>query len=164
MLRDVMDVLRQVISAEPPPIEQLAPHVPPAVGSVLRHALSKDPDQRFANILDFASALLRASGTSLPPPVDALGVAHTLPAGPLRLAHGDRYQTGLRAKTPTDVMAPTIANSFTPDDLSRALDMAREMEQVGVRVWAMAAEEARMLYHAMRGETEAVRRCRERVD
>src|SRR5688500_4038336 len=31
---DVMDVLRQVISAEPPPIEQLAPHVPTAAAEV----------------------------------------------------------------------------------------------------------------------------------
>ncbi|MES1183343.1 MAG: serine/threonine-protein kinase, partial [Myxococcales bacterium] len=67
---DVMDVLRQVISTDPPPIEQLAPHVSPDVGDILRRALSKDPDHRFASITEFASALLRASGTSLPPPVD----------------------------------------------------------------------------------------------
>jgi len=130
---DVMDVLRQVISAEPPPIEQLAPHVPPEAGAVLRRALSKDPDQRFASIADFANALLRAAGTSLPPPVDALGVAHTLPAGPPSRAPlpSDRYETGLRARTPADVMAPTIANSFSPNDLSRALDMARQAHGMG---------------------------------
>jgi hypothetical protein len=53
---------------------------------------------------------------------------------------------------------------FTYEFGPRALEVAHEMEQLGVRVWAMAAEEVRMLYHAMRGETEAVRRCRERVE
>ena len=47
---------------------------------------------------------------------------------------------------------------------NRALAIAREMEELGVRVWAMAAEEVRMLHHAMRGEAEAVQRCRERVE
>lgn len=137
---DVMEVLRQVISAEPAPIEQLAPHVPPAAGEVLRRALSKDPEQRFASITDFATALLRASGTSLPPPVDALAVAMTLPAGPPASGQQgvaarqalDRYQTGMRQKTPADVSAPTIgANSFSTNDLSRALDQARQAHGMG---------------------------------
>jgi hypothetical protein len=46
----------------------------------------------------------------------------------------------------------------------RALEIAREMESLDVRVWAMAAEEVRMLHHALRGESEAVQRCRERVE
>jgi hypothetical protein len=46
----------------------------------------------------------------------------------------------------------------------RALEMASEMETLGVRVWSMAAEEVRMLYHAFRGETEEVQRYRERVE
>jgi hypothetical protein len=46
----------------------------------------------------------------------------------------------------------------------RAIAMARELEELGVRVWAMAAEEVRMLHHAMRGEAEAVQRFRERVE
>jgi len=137
---DVMDVLRQVISSEPPAIEQLAPHVPPDAGDVLRRALSKDPEQRFPSITEFANALLRASGTSLPPPVDSLGLAMTVPAGPppgsaskpvAPQKPSDRYQTGMRAKTPADVTAPTLANAFSPNDLSRALDQARQAHGMG---------------------------------
>lgn len=136
---DVMDVLRQVISTEPPPIEQLAPHVPPEAGDVLRRALSKDPEQRFASIADFATALLRAAGTSLPPPVDALAVAMTVPAGPPVGSSpnharpvSDRYQTGMRQKTPADVSAPTVGvSSFSTNDLSRALDQARQAHGMG---------------------------------
>ncbi len=47
---------------------------------------------------------------------------------------------------------------------TRALETAREMEELGVVVWAMAAEEIRMLHHACRGESEAVEHCRERVE
>ncbi|MDD9943749.1 MAG: hypothetical protein OXU20_22090, partial [Myxococcales bacterium] len=46
----------------------------------------------------------------------------------------------------------------------RSLEVAREMETLGVRVWAMAAEEVRMLHHAFRGESEAVAQYRERVE
>jgi serine/threonine protein kinase len=135
---DVMDVLRQVISADPPPIEQLAPHVSSDIGDVLRRGLSKDPEHRFPSITQFASALTRASGTSLPPPIEGLGVANTLPAGPPAAVAtvaarqpSDRYQTGLRAKTPANASAPTLANPFSPNDLSRALDQARQAHGMG---------------------------------
>jgi serine/threonine-protein kinase len=143
---DVMDVLRQVISAEPPPIEQLAPHVPTEAGDVLRRALSKDPEQRFASIVDFAAALLRASGASVPPPINALGVAATMPVGAPSTAPkateerrpSDRYQTGLRQKTPAMPAAPAVeggpsplANVFNPHDLARALDQARQAHGMG---------------------------------
>ena len=140
---DVMEVLRQVISADAPPIEQLAPHVPVDAGDVLRRAMSKDPDQRFGSITEFASALLRASGTSLPPPVDGLAVAMTVPAPapasapqsvPQPRGKGgpsDRYRTGLRTKTPDDATAPTLLNHFSTNELSRALEQARQAHGMG---------------------------------
>jgi serine/threonine-protein kinase len=134
---DVMDVLRQVISAEPPAIEQLAPHVPVAAGEVLRRALSKDPQQRFGNITEFASALVHAIGASLPPP-EALGRAMTLPASaptsaapPAAPRPSDRYQTGLRARTPGDATAATLAHTFSSNDLGRALAQARQAHGMG---------------------------------
>jgi serine/threonine protein kinase len=136
---DVMEVLRQVISAEPPPLTQLAPHVPDAAAEVLRRALSKDAEQRFPSITEFAAALLRGSGTSLPPPVEGLGVAMTVPvgapsSGPVvteARSPSNRFQTGTRTKTPADVSAPTLANTFSTADLTRALDQARQAHGMG---------------------------------
>ena len=45
-----------------------------------------------------------------------------------------------------------------------ALRGAEELESLGIRVWAMAADQIRMLYHAFRGESEDVQRYRERVE
>jgi len=155
---DVMDVLRQVISSDPPPIEQLAPHVSTDVGDILRRALSKDPEQRFPSISEFASALMRAAGTSLPPPVEGLGLAVTLPAGPnpgarpaeTPRAAGARYQTGLRAKTPASPSAPTIANTFSTNDLGRAIDQARQAHGMGdIELAVNNAETALMVADAI---------------
>ncbi|HVW27610.1 MAG TPA: protein kinase [Polyangiaceae bacterium] len=45
-----------------------------------------------------------------------------------------------------------------------ALRGAAELEKLGIRTWAMAADQIRMLYHAFRGESEHVQRYRERVE
>jgi serine/threonine protein kinase len=135
---DVMEVLRQVISSEPPPIEALAPHVSEGTGAALQRALSKSPEQRFPSITEFASALLRASGASLPPPIDGLSV---VPAGAPTSAPSseprsrdqrvplDRYETGQRPAS--DPSAPTLYNTFSTGDLTRALDQARQAHGMG---------------------------------
>ncbi len=166
---DVMEVLRQVISAQAPPIEQLAPHVPVEAGAVLRRAMAKDPNERFGSIIEFASALVRASGTSLPPPVDGLAVAVTVPAGapssaPQSVSQpkekggpSDRNSTtGLRTKTPGGTAvpaaptAPTVLNNFSTSDLSRALEQARQAHGMGdVELAVNNAETALLVADAM---------------
>ncbi len=136
---DVMDVLRQVISSEPPPIEQLAPHVSEGLGDVLRRALSKDPEQRFPGITEFSTALVRASGCSVPPPHEATGPTAPPPAAPPsrgptpepRSQPYSRQHTGLRGRTPASPTASTLANTFTLSDLGRALDQARQAQGLG---------------------------------
>ena len=54
---DMMEILEQVITSDPPRIEDLAPQLPAGVGSVLRHAMAKAPEQRFDTVVDFANAL-----------------------------------------------------------------------------------------------------------
>lgn len=55
-----------------------------------------------------------------------------------------------------------LASAFTFGSV--ALDTAREMDELGVRVWAMTADHLRLLYHALRGETEQVQHYLARVE
>jgi serine/threonine-protein kinase len=162
---DVMDVLRQVISAEPPDLTELAPHVPREASSVLRRALSKDADQRFASITEFANALQLAAGMSLLPPVEPIGRAPTLPAGapdPAPRAagrHGSpRYQTGMQPKGPADPTATTVASGFSADDLTRAIDRARQAHGMGdIEMAVNSAETALLVADALASPEAAAR-------
>jgi len=46
----------------------------------------------------------------------------------------------------------------------RALAHARELDELGVRVWSMAADNVRLLYYAIRGESEQMQHYLERID
>ncbi|HVW24079.1 MAG TPA: protein kinase [Polyangiaceae bacterium] len=46
----------------------------------------------------------------------------------------------------------------------RALEEARHMESLGVKAWAVTADQVRMLYHALRGESAEVKTYMERVE
>lgn len=45
-----------------------------------------------------------------------------------------------------------------------ALKIAERMEQLGFNIWRMAADQIRLLYHALRGESEQMQRFSERVE
>ncbi len=134
---DVMEVLRQVIGSEPPALDELAPHVPRETAEVLRRALAKDPARRFGSMKEIAGALLSSSGTSLPPPSEVLGVARTIPAAPSEPSAGAgakrdgsaRPLTGTLAKA--DPTATTIAARAEADDVTLALDRARQAYDLG---------------------------------
>src|SRR5713101_1169802 len=51
----------QHVSASPPRLRERVPSISPAVERVVLKALEKDPRQRFAHVLEFASALKQAS-------------------------------------------------------------------------------------------------------
>ena len=58
---NVIEVIRQHISASPPHIRQEKPSIPAAVEDVILKALAKDPQQRFPGVMAFAQALENAS-------------------------------------------------------------------------------------------------------
>ena len=45
------------LTAQPPPVRSFCPEAPPAVESALARALSKEPAERFQNVIDFTAAL-----------------------------------------------------------------------------------------------------------
>ena len=138
---NVMDVLQQVVSTEAPSIEAFAPHVPIAVSAVLKRGLAKDPEARFANILEFAVALSTACEFSLPPPVDAFTVALTVPASgtsptarramPSDPQSGERFQTGQRRAASRFGNASTLSGTAKLQDIPVALEHARQALGLG---------------------------------
>ncbi|HEY3667689.1 MAG TPA: serine/threonine-protein kinase [Polyangiaceae bacterium] len=142
---DLMEVLQKVVSAEAPPIERFAPHVPPVVGSVLRRGLAKEPAERYPNVLDFAVAFSAACDSSVPPPVDVLGVARTMPApvsAPIPSGHrqvgtvaserNDRVETGPQARAASKLgNASTLNGAASLQDIPVALERARQALGLG---------------------------------
>jgi tetratricopeptide (TPR) repeat protein len=62
------------LGAPPPSVADLAPDVPQALGLVVRRALAKDPDDRYASATAFGQAALAAAGPGAPaagPPLTA---------------------------------------------------------------------------------------------
>ena len=53
-------LLREIVERDPPPVRQLAPHVPPALAAVCEKALAKAPADRFQTAADFAATLRAA--------------------------------------------------------------------------------------------------------
>ena len=148
---DLMDVLQKVVSTEAPPVERFAPHVSGSISAVLKRGLSKEPDDRFANVLDFAASFVSACESSLPPPADMspVGSARTLPAAapisapisePLQSGHriasqsivpSVRLETGSRQRAAKLGNASTLNNNASLQDIPDALERARQALGLG---------------------------------
>jgi serine/threonine-protein kinase len=74
----VAATLVAVATREPPPLAQLAPHVPAALAEVIGRCTVKDPAQRFASARELSDALAPFEGMSFPPPppMPEPGMAH----------------------------------------------------------------------------------------
>src|SRR5207244_2620446 len=97
----VESIVRQHLTATPPPITQLRPAVPGMVAAALERALAKNPADRFNPVGQFAEAL--STQQSLPSPaiptfsrrrmmiggLVALGILAVAVLLSLRLGHGD---------------------------------------------------------------------------
>ena len=51
------DLLFRIMTEEPRPLAQLAPDVPPALIDIVTRAMAREPEQRFASVVDFGQAL-----------------------------------------------------------------------------------------------------------
>jgi hypothetical protein len=65
--KNEMEVLSQVITARPPPLEELVPSLPLRISRAVERAMSKLPEDRFPSVLAFSAELAHAAGVSLPP-------------------------------------------------------------------------------------------------
>src|SRR6266699_2948955 len=69
------EIATQHLHANPPPLRELIPGMPPAIEAVVHKALEKDPHRRFASVQEFATAFEQACQSFLP-------ATTAMPAGP----------------------------------------------------------------------------------
>ena len=60
------EIATQHLHADPPPLRELIPGMPPAIEAVVHKALEKDPHRRFASVQEFATAFEQACQGFLP--------------------------------------------------------------------------------------------------
>jgi serine/threonine protein kinase len=133
-LGDMATILALVIHEEPPPIEDIAPHIPARVGGVLRRAMAKERAARFETIVDFASALAAAATPDLalpqaqaappPAPLRLSGDPDVLSA-PTRVSRPPRASSGSRESLAAPKVVSTLPGTPSLARLKRALACAK---------------------------------------
>jgi len=112
------DAMSAVLTAEAPPLESLAPAVPPTLDRIVRRCLEKRPEHRFQSARDLAFALetlagTGSSGSAVVPPATVrprLRAAVPAVAGVLVLAAGIATGAWLtRGASPGTAVAPPMA-------------------------------------------------------
>jgi serine/threonine protein kinase len=111
-------VMMQILSAEPRPITEVAPDLPPPLIAAVERALQKSPDKRYARADDFASELrlIRQSLLASDSLVSATSTGLTVPHTPVGRAIGGRA-SGKRRFLPGDLSTtrgPGIVNAIAP--------------------------------------------------
>ena len=100
------EVASQHLFAELPSLRQKVPSLPPALEAVVRHALAKDPHQRFATIAEFAHAFESACTSP-----------SSYPVSPFPPSAQDIYMTVpmlSQASIPTMINTPSQPQQETP--------------------------------------------------
>jgi serine/threonine protein kinase len=120
---DLMEILQQVIACEAPRIEDFVPGLPEGVGPVLRRAMSKEPEQRFDTVIEFANALSAAAA----PPAAGLAIGNATPSltSELGIERQQHSRTVLTGEGQPKALSTTPS---TPSQvrLLRALDDAKK--------------------------------------
>jgi serine/threonine protein kinase len=156
----VASLLRAVVNEDPVPLTEAAPLVRPAMTPVVLRALSKDPEDRYETITDFASALAEAAGAPMTlPPYNHAPLVSERPATRTVLRDADT-ERAMRAVIPSPVPSahgPTGArtDSDPPPSLSKPAAQVYSFRPDDEETSASEHENA---LEAVRRELDRVRR------
>jgi WD40 repeat protein len=73
------EIATQHLHAEPPPLHEHVPGIPPSIEAVVHKALDKDPHRRFASVQEFAATFEQVCQSLLPATTTAQPGSSTLP-------------------------------------------------------------------------------------
>jgi tRNA A-37 threonylcarbamoyl transferase component Bud32 len=94
------EVLSKVLAAQPFPLEQTRPDLPGNLGAVVRKAMARDADDRFASVIELAEALIPFAGRQVTPLRAQAGA---------RVAGPNALPANAATMTSTDSLAPEVA-------------------------------------------------------
>ncbi|HZS01476.1 MAG TPA: protein kinase [Chloroflexota bacterium] len=98
-----VQVAMQHLHAEPPPLAELNPAVPPSVVALVERALAKDPSERFADAGALGAALREEERRLLAPDLagtEVRSTTDTARATPAERTGGTREAQGVRSRAP----------------------------------------------------------------
>jgi hypothetical protein len=81
--RTIDETLDQVVAARPRSVEKLRPETPVALGTIVRKAMERDPEQRYQKAADFRNALAEFVDGSRAPAADVSPATRMTTAQPL---------------------------------------------------------------------------------
>ena len=111
------EVLSKVLAAQPFPIEQTRRDVPIELAAVVRKAMARDADHRFASVAELAEALIPFAGRQVTP----IGPALALPTG--------APSTSARTITSPDTGDDLIDAQLPDQPVASALPTPRDLSQ-----------------------------------
>jgi serine/threonine-protein kinase len=140
---DMSAVFYQVIHLEPQPLRKQAPEVPEAVEAVLRRALSKNIEDRFSSVRDFANALAEAAERPAERPPVAERTSTTSTNGVERRRRIERRRTAPTEGAPDDLASPSsFWNKVKPIHAFSCLTLAIVVTVLATLHWGQSAKAA----------------------
>lgn len=97
------EIVLSILHNEPPPLEALRPGLPHELASIVRKAMHREPQQRYATVADLGQALIPFAGAPVAP-----FRSQPLPAIPVD-PYGETIQSGSAAPACADHTASTTA-------------------------------------------------------
>ena len=117
------DYFRQHLEQEPPDLRQLVPGVDPGVAAVLRKALAKNPDERFANPTEMLAALRPYTVEGTPPIPPTLPPDATIYSPHTPATHPPT--PGPRSVVPHDMSLPTVLTHSREQDAGATVAVSK---------------------------------------
>ncbi|HVY48120.1 MAG TPA: serine/threonine-protein kinase, partial [Minicystis sp.] len=131
-------VLAKIVLHEPPPLDRVAPSLPGSLVAIVRRAMEKSPERRFASAEHMAEALASLDGLDARPP--AVAPAPPAEAGTQRLSTRSAHVSATRERRVVTAVFAGFADAPDPETaIAHFRDMAERLGGVAHRTLGFRA-------------------------